>query len=150
MADAPTKVDIAAADGDRIVTQAATWQMTPYAPDTDADKYKGPGAEKGVEADCSGSVWKIYGNVGYRYDYRQSSAFDDYARLPHSPFRELDDKEARQAGDVVLYRHHMSIYAGDDLVWSAHKTGFGFAKFSVSYFGPPLGFYRYQIYAPGM
>jgi cell wall-associated NlpC family hydrolase len=148
MADALTRVDIAPDAGAMIVVKAGGWWTTPYAPDTPTDQYKGAGAVKGVAADCSGSVWKIYSDAGYRYDYKPSGAFDLYARMPSSPFRKLDDNEGPQSGDIVLYRGHMSIYAGNKSIWSAHKPGKQFDKFPLLYFPLLLGYYRYQIYAP--
>lgn len=65
MADILTAADIAEADGGRIVAEAATWNGTLYAPNIPGDKYKGAGAVNQEEADCSGSVWKIYCDAGY-------------------------------------------------------------------------------------
>jgi hypothetical protein len=75
MADILTRADIAEADGGRIVAQASIWKDTPYAPNIPGDRYKGAGAVNQNEADCSGSVWKIYCTVGYRYEYTPSFAY---------------------------------------------------------------------------
>src|ERR1700756_2871500 len=115
MADAVARGDINADNGTRIGKEAVAWGDTPYAPNLPFDKYKGPGAERGVEGDCSGSVWKIYDSAGFRYEYTQSSEFDRLAHTPYSPFRRLWGNEAPQPGDVILYPGHMSIYAGDEM-----------------------------------
>jgi cell wall-associated NlpC family hydrolase len=148
MPDVLTTADIAEADGGKIVDQAVKWGGTLYAPNVTSDKYKGAGAEMGKEADCSGSVWKIYCNAGYPYDYTTSTAFDTYSQRPNSPFRKLSGGEAPQRGDVVLYQGHMSVYAGHSMVWSAHKTGQRFAMFGVTFFSPLFRYYRYQISVP--
>jgi cell wall-associated NlpC family hydrolase len=148
MPDVLTTADIAESDGRKIVTEAANWAGTLYAPNVTSDKYKGPGAVRKEEADCSGSVWKIYCNAGYPYDYTTTAAFDAYARRPNSPFRKLSVGEAAQRGDVVLYPGHMSIYAGSSMVWSAHKTDQPFRMFGVTFFNMHFRYYRYQISAP--
>ena len=90
----------------------------------------------------------IYVDSGHAYTYRQTSAFVDAASKPGFPFRKLGSGDSPQAGDVVVYPGHMSIYAGDGQVWSAHKTGYSYDEFPVKYFGTPSGYYRYQ-YPPG-
>jgi hypothetical protein len=61
------------------------------------------------------------------------------------PLRALGPDESPQTGDVVLYQGHMSIYADDESIYSARRTGKTFDNFpSVSYFGNPTGYFRYQ------
>ena len=137
--------DLTSSQGQSIVTTASTWSGTDYAPLNDK-KYNGSRATKNVRADCSGSLNKIYDEAGYVYSYSKSGDFDYMAAQEGFPFRKLQGTESLQPGDVVLYQGHISIYDGQGGVWSAHKTGWPFDQFpSVTYFGKPTGYYRYQL-----
>jgi cell wall-associated NlpC family hydrolase len=144
--------DISAETGQKIVKEAETWANgngTQYAPKPsnkgEAPKkyseYSGPNAEKGVAADCSGSVHAIMESQGIDYDYTESGKFAERAASGKIPFRKLDANEDPQPGDVVLYKGHMSIYAGNGQVWSAHREGVKYQRGSVDDFGKHT-FYR--------
>jgi hypothetical protein len=133
---------ISAQESAKIVEHAKDWAGTPYAPrGTERAGDKAVKGENG-SADCSGSVHAIYGEAGYNYTYAFSGSFAADAKNGSIPFKEVTANE-RQAGDVVLYDGHMSVYAGDGKVWSAHQTGVKFQFGSVSDFGKPR-YFRYQ------
>jgi RHS repeat-associated protein len=143
----PGGIDLTPAQGAAIVQDAAGWIGTDYAPLSDT-KYNGPRAAKGVAADCSGSAHAIYAESGYPYTYQAANgSFSGPAAASNGfPFRPLGPNEAPQAGDIVLYPGHMSIYDGNGGVDSAHKTGYPYDHFpKVTYFGPPQGYFRYQL-----
>jgi hypothetical protein len=136
--------DLSPSQGQTIASTAGTWAGTPYAPSSNK-KYRGPGATKGVAADCSGSAYAIYNSAGFAYPYTQTSDFSNMANTEGFPFRALQDDENLQPGDILLYQGHISIYDGNDGLWSAHRTGYPFGNFSpTNYFGEPIGYYRYQ------
>lgn len=134
--------DISSSQGKVIVEAASKWEGTPYAPA--GTEHQGAAAVMGTAADCSGSVYAIYSGAGFPYNYTQTSDFARMANTGEIPFRKLGDNEEPQPGDVVLYHGHMSIYAGDDSVWSARKPGYPFDNYPVDYFKDFLGYYRYQ------
>jgi cell wall-associated NlpC family hydrolase len=141
--------DVSAETGQGIVNEAKTWDGTHYAPKPPGEgkpakeysEYSGPNAEKGVAADCSGSVHAIMESQGIDYDYTESGKFAERAASGKIPFRKLDANEEPQPGDVVLYKGHMSIYAGNGQVWSAHREGVKYQRGSVDDFGKHT-FYR--------
>jgi hypothetical protein len=148
---APTdkRSDLSPEDGARIAGKAEAWAGTMYAPSNTL--YAGPNAKQGTAADCSGSVWAIYGQAGLPYKYESSAAFASAAASLAIPFRQLDPSEAPQPGDVVVYASgHMSTVAsidsatGETMVWSAHRAGFRFGLFSVDYFQGAQTRFRYQ------
>ncbi len=122
---------------------------TPYAPK--GTEFAGANAVLGPDgaADCSGSICVIFGLAGDPYRYSRSDDFAANAAREGFPFRALNPGEALQVGDVVQYPGHLSIYAGDDQVYSAHKTNYPFGQFSITFFGRPTGYYRYQIPTTG-
>ncbi len=144
--------DVSAAQGRSIVANAKRWEGTQYAPVNTHNA--GSGARVGVAADCSGSVWAIYGQAGLPYRYTETGRFAAGAGSGAIPFRQLDPGEAPQLGDVVLYRGHMSIYdskdsrTGQDMVWSAHKAGISFRRGRIGDFGSHT-IYRYNAPARG-
>lgn len=134
---------VSAQDGGKIVDKAPKWANTPYAPlgTPLAGLNAVPGKDGG--ADCSGSVHAIYVDAGYSYTYTNSGNFAASAANGSIPFKEVSESE-RQPGDVVLYPGHMSIYAGDGMVWSAHQTGVAFRISSVTVFRGAPRYFRYQ------
>jgi hypothetical protein len=140
--------DLSPEDGRQIVDVAKGWEETPYAPKH--TQYAGPNATQGKSggADCSGSVWAIYGQAGLNYRYTDTADFAAEAASGAIPFREVAEED-RQPGDVVLYPGpgHMSIYAGDDTVWGAHKPNLPFDQKPLKYFDERGGhrIYRYQV-----
>jgi|GEM_PF-3020587 len=140
--------DISAETGQKIVDEAKGWEGTKYAPNPDEyphdplNIFHGPYAQKGVAADCSGSVHAIMESQGIDYPYTRSDDFADAANHGKIPFRKLDANEEPQPGDVVLYDGHMAIYAGNGKVWSAHRTGKPYKQFNVGTFGD------YTVYRP--
>ena len=110
-------------------------------PNDPLNRYAGNNAVKGVAADCSGSVHAIMESQGIDYDYTESGKFAERAASGKIPFRKLDANEEPQPGDVELYKGHMSIYAGDGQVWSAHRSGVKFDSVPVNTFGKPT-YYR--------
>jgi len=111
----------------KIFGNAATWEGVPY--------LLGGKTRKG--ADCSGSTWKIYSEVGFPYPYKETMSF------PGNEFREVSDP---QPGDVVRWSGHLAIFAGEGKVWSARRPGFNYGLYPVQWFtktyGPPT-YYRY-------
>ena len=127
----------------RVRTEIVTWVGTPY-------NQVGAGSKKGKNADCSGSVWGIYNNAGFPYNY---SPTKDFAKNPK--FRKINRNEALP-GDVVLWdKKHMSIYDPNASIngkrgnlWTAHhrnvKYGVGnLSSYNIKEFGKPV-FYRYK------
>jgi RHS repeat-associated protein len=95
-------------------------------------------------ADCSGSVWGIYGEAGLPYDYTPASGF------PKNPrFVPVPPGEEPQPGDVGWYPGHVVVYdpnAGQDRdVWSAsHTGGPAFGPGNSSWYGK-VKWYRYDV-----
>lgn len=137
--------DLTPEEGRQIATLAEGWRNTNYAPRGTA--FAGPKAQQQQAADCSGSVWAIYRQAGLDYRYADTADFAAAAANGTIPFREVADAD-RQPGDVVLYpaAGHMSIYAGDGMVWSAHKANLPFSEFRINCFdkGGTHRIYRYQ------
>jgi cell wall-associated NlpC family hydrolase len=128
--------------GAKIVDQADRWEGTPYASSTSG--LAGPRAQNQSGADCSGSVHAIYVQAGFGYAYQPSGAFAAAARNGMIPFKEIAANEL-QPGDVVLYEGHMSIYAGNGDVWSAHRhDGTKFNLSPMRFFGAKQTYFRYQ------
>jgi hypothetical protein len=154
------KQDIDANKGQGIVAEAADWKRTEYAPNPAThpgaafSQYAGVHAKKDTAADCSGSVWNIYKNMGLPYTYTPSGSFASAAATGHIPFRKVDvPREALQAGDVILYHGHMAIYAGKDanghdVVWNAREPGKKFSQSPMDKTGHVAGVYRYQAPTP--
>lgn len=91
-------------DGWKIIEAARAWEGTPY-------KLVGGASVKGIGGDCSGTTNKSFVAAGFPYPYQSTANFADYAMKSHR-FRKIDpDKQAMQAGDVLLWPGHMAIYA---------------------------------------
>ena len=144
--------DISPADGEVIVAAASKWKNTPYAADT--TPLRGKEAVNGKGADCSGSTYHIFKEAGLPYNYRQSSLFATSAEGGEIPFREISEDELRP-GDVVLYENlkdgvytgtHMSVYAGNEKVYSATnpKSGDPYSLYPVGKFYGKRRYFRYQ------
>jgi len=141
--------DLTRAEEQKIVDDAATWKDTPYA--SRGTALAGAGAVQGVGADCSGSTYKIYDQVGDTYKYKWTGEFAAAAAQEGFPFRQLSTNEVPQPGDVVLFKEHMAIYAGqdnsgNDLMWTARRAGKDYIEMPIKSWGSkPIGYYRYQV-----
>ena len=98
---------ITAAEGGKIIDEAATWVGTPYSA-------VGARSNKGVNgnADCSGSTNKIYVSAGFPYPYMQSTNMAEYITRS-SRFRKIDPTQGQplQAADIILWpAGHIAIY----------------------------------------
>ena len=111
----------------------------------------GPGSEIQIAGDCSGSTYKIYDSVGDPYSYVRADDFPNAAAKEGFPFQKLGADMARQPGDVLYFKGHLAIYAGqdakgNDLMWTASTSKQSYVRQQVRYFGKPvLGTYRYQV-----
>jgi hypothetical protein len=165
MAELAAKLDISAADGQRIVNEAANWDGTPYG-------MSGAKSVRGVAGDCSGSTYEIYRAAGFPYPYQTSGSFLVYAKTS-GQFRALAAGEQPQDGDILSWPGHIAIYCtfssdpahavtvatsaktGASFVqnndmWSAHNPGgppYGPASSRVFKRDPPTIF-RYQLASP--
>lgn len=110
--------------------------------------WKGKGKTR-ESADCSGAVWAIYQEAGYKYPYQPTSGF---AKLKE--FKELAPSDPPRVGDVVHYGGHMALYAGKDssgkdAVWSTrgdkNHPWQPFVKTELTEFGKPKKIYRYDL-----
>jgi cell wall-associated NlpC family hydrolase len=153
--------DVTAAEGERIVAEAALWKDTPYAdqphlqPPGPYRQYNGAGAERGVGGDCSGSTWKVYGAAGFPYTYRASGQWSQAVNSGHIPFRRLSEGEAGQAGDVLQFNGHLAILASPGQMWTARRSGYSatgeyfnrpFTLMAIQYWGNPvIARYRYRV-----
>ncbi len=126
-------------DGQGIVNTARGWNGTPY--DTGGKTKQG--------ADCSGSVWGIYNEAGFPYDYLNSPTFPQSPRFKPAP------GNIPQPGDVGLFQGHMVIYdpnAGKDCsckgnrdAWSASRPGGRpFGPANSGWYNGPVQWYRYD------
>ena len=127
-------------EGQRIVAVARGWEQTPY--------LTGGKSRKG--ADCSGSVWAIYFQAGFYYNYCSSALF------PHSPCFKPAPNNVPQVGDVAWWNGHMAIYdpkvgkVGREIgsLWSAsHPGGRKFGPAVVKWYSDeygPVKWYRYD------
>lgn len=136
--------DLSPEQGQDIVREAKDWENTPYAPEK--TPLAGGRAKKNEGADCSGSVHQILVDAGHPYPYTTSRDFIPAAENGKIPFREIKPDD-RQPGDVVVYegRGHMSVYAGNNEVYSAHRrNGRAFTSWPVTTFGKTIRYFRYQ------
>jgi cell wall-associated NlpC family hydrolase len=127
-------------EGGRIVTVAKRWKDTPYLKE----------GKSRAGADCSGSVWAIYAEAGFPYQYCWTAIFPTSPRFKPSP------QNIPQVGDVAWWNGHMAIYdpnAGvvDKQVaklWSAsHPGGRDFGPTPIEWFTKkygPVTWYRYD------
>lgn len=146
-------VDISPEEGKRITGEASQWHDTQTFYASLGDRYAGAKAMKGVRADCSGSAWKIYQNVGFPYRYLSTHEFAQAAAQPDSHFRKLNPGEKFQEGDIVLYLGHMGLYAGKvngaDKIWNASHHGAIYGQGNMYVHGREvLGVYRYRKKVP--
>jgi hypothetical protein len=98
-------------EGQRIVDEARTWAGTPYL-SAGANSTKKTD-EKNGGADCSGSTYYIYKNVGFQYgpEYQMTTDFKNYVKGSESHFIKIANIENAQPGDILLWPKHMAIYA---------------------------------------
>lgn len=95
--------DISKLDGSKIIAVARLWKGTPY-------KAVGAASSKGVEGDCSGTTWRIYGEAGFPFDYQPTASFPSYVASTKR-FREVGAGNAMQEGDVLFWPGHVAIYS---------------------------------------
>jgi cell wall-associated NlpC family hydrolase len=105
----PSRSATRVALGARVVAEAARHEGKPYV----------YGANGPQAFDCSGFVQYVYSRVGVALP-RTSGAQSAAAR----PVAQAD----RQLGDLIVFRSrgrvtHVGIYAGDDTIWVARRTG---------------------------
>lgn len=93
---------VSAAEGERIVAEAAQWTGTPYS-------LIGNASQRGVGGDCSGSTNKIYIAAGFPYTYQATSSFIGYVTTTHR-FVEITDGK-KQPGDILWWPGHVAVYA---------------------------------------
>jgi hypothetical protein len=137
-------VDVSKQDGALITDKASDWEGTPY-------KLVGPASEIQIGGDCSGSTFKIYDSAGDHYTYVRADDFGAAADKEGFPFRRLGAGESLQSGDVLQFKGHMAVYAGQDsrgrdMMWTAtHTGGNPYEKIPVKSWGKPVvGQFRYQ------
>jgi cell wall-associated NlpC family hydrolase len=66
--------------------------------------------------DCSHFVWRVLKEAGLSVPYRDSSALASWTKRTTNP----------QPGDLVLYRGHVGIYAGNGMMVHHGKPGGAF------------------------
>ena len=127
-------------EGGRIVVVARRWNDTPYL----------KGGKSKVGADCSGSVWGIYVEAGFPYQYSWTAIFPTSPRFKPSP------NNIPQVGDVAWWNGHMAIYDPNAgmvrrqlaTLWSAsHAGGPKFGPAVIKWFNDdygPVKWYRYD------
>jgi RHS repeat-associated protein len=121
--------------GQQIVDQAAKWNGTPYS-------HANP-QQMGVRGDCSGTVKAIYSAVGVPLTLGSTKGPDGgisgAVGIRNSP--SLSVTTNPQPGDIAYWSkpYHVMIFAGDGMVWGAHKPGTNFMYSSVDSMkmGPP-------------
>lgn len=134
---------------EQLLTTAQSWQGTDYAFDTPGNPYKGAGATKGVEADCSGSTWRIFEETGFGYgSYANTKTFVSQKEAY------FDRVTTPQTGDVVLFYNsngvpqHMGIVDYDtNWFWNASqsKDDYVLSKMNSGYWGQrSREYYRYN------
>ncbi len=113
----------------KLLDNASTWTDTPY---RKAGKTR-------AEADCSGSVWAIFNEIGLTYFHKNSHEFPS---IPE--FEKVTDP---QPGDVVRWNGHLAIVAEEKgKVWSARRPGERFGLWPMEWFTSIYGaptYYRY-------
>jgi cell wall-associated NlpC family hydrolase len=115
--------------GQQIVNEAAKWNGTPYS--------SALPQQMGVRGDCSGTVKAIYSAVGVPLTLGSTKGADGKISgavgILNSP--SLSVTTNPQLGDIVYWSkpyYHVMIYAGNGMVWGAHKTGTPFQYGTVS------------------
>jgi cell wall-associated NlpC family hydrolase len=118
--------------GQQIVDEAALWNGTPYSHGSQV---------MGVGGDCSGTVKAIYSAVGVPLTLGSTKGPDGKISgavgIRNSP--SLSVTTNPQPGDIVYWSkpyYHVMIYAGNGMVWGAHKPGTLFQYSNMTGFGP--------------
>jgi len=120
-------------DLDAIEAIMSSWEEanTEYAPKTDK-KYRGRGATKGVRADCTGSLYAILNEAGFRVPYFPTRELDptqdSYNESIEKYYNARSSGENPKRGDLVLLKGHLVYYLGKKSrgsheVYGAHYTG---------------------------
>ena len=127
-------------EGERIIAVAKRWKDTSYL----------KGGKSRAGADCSGSVWGIYAEAGFHYEYCWTAIFPTSPRFKPSP------NNMPQVGDIAWWDGHMAIYdpnAGMVFrevahLWSAsHPGGRKFGPAAIQWYSKkygPVKWYRYD------
>lgn len=121
------------ADLERIESIMESWEdaYTEYAPKTDVI-YRGSGAKKGVRADCTGSIYAIINEAGFKVPYLNTARLDPrkttYDSNTTKYYKPRASGEMPQRGDLVLLEGHLVYYIGQNSngsheVFGAHYFG---------------------------
>ena len=138
--------------GKDIVNKAEGWKGTPY---------KLGGIEKGKEgkgADCIGSSWGVLKEAGFDYERQSTKTFVkslEKGQVNEGRFRQIEDQNSPQAGDIGLTDNHMMIYSGkkgeknEYFVWSARREGRTYGEHPLKWFTSDVNqkavWYRYYL-----
>gem|GEM_PF-6644539 len=134
----PKMADITAEQGAFLLKSATQFEGKKYK--------KGAGGQSSPTAgfDCSGLVWYVISQAGFKYTYTETSA------IPHNlSLRRLTiPPDAVRAGDLMLFSSHVGFYDPDPptdgkTLYSATSHGVRYEY--PKYWGSPLGFYRLQV-----
>lgn len=117
---------VSAAEGKKIAACAKAWAGTPYV--------KGGKAKTG--ADCSGSVWGIYNDAGFVYEYSASATFPANSCFQPSP------NNIPQVGDVGWWNGHMMIFDSDAGMTKKGEVANGWSATNPN--GQPFGTARHE------
>lgn len=148
---------INAQKGQHIVEVAKEWVGTPY--NRDIPGFGGRIATKQEGADCSGSVWKIYGEAEFGYSYKQANkSFVDSIEeggANFGLFKKVEGQSSPQAGDIGLLDGHMVIFCEEKkadgkteiFVYSATEHN-NFTYSTIEWFSGNVTWYRYEEKEP--
>jgi len=110
-----------------ITNEASHWNGTPYS---------SGGNVCHVGADCSGSVMKIYKNVGIDIKPGKMPSGSMAEAVFNSP--SLFQTSNPQPGDIAYWStpfHHVMINDGNGMMWGARRTGYPFGNYPAKWFG---------------
>ncbi len=118
-------------DLDTIESIMYSWEAanTAYAPRTDK-VYRGAGATKGVKADCTGSIYAILNEAGFKVPYFTTGQLDpnsvEFDSNVSNYYKTRGKGAEPQRGDLVLLDSHLVYYMGkkpngSHIVFGAHR-----------------------------
>lgn len=112
-----------------IIEIAKKWVGTPYA--RSGSKYAGKKAKRGVSGggDCSGIIYKIYFDAGYKYGYQSISNFVATSGGGH--FKAIA-KSQLQPGDIMVWSHSYKTKY-QDKYYVKNKAGKKIAHYKTKY-----------------